>query len=241
MILYPAIDLKDGQVVRLLKGDLDAFTVYGDDPGQSAAHWADFGFPWLHVVDLNGAVTGHSVNAAAVASILATVKGKMQVQLGGGIRTLGQIEQWLNAGLSRVILGSIALRDPDLVKAAAKTFPGQIVVGIDARDGRVATDGWLETSETTALELAQEFEASGVAALIHTDIDRDGALSGVNIAATAALAQAVSIPVIASGGLRDMGDLVDLKAAEAPIAGVISGRALYDGRLDPVAALDFLS
>ena len=241
MILYPAIDLKDGQVVRLLKGDLDATTVYGDNPGETAAKWADLDFPWLHVVDLNGAVEGKPVNEAAVSSILQAVQGRMQVQLGGGIRTLEQIEAWLKTGLSRVILGSIALRDPALVKSAAKAFPDQIVVGIDARDGKVATDGWLKTSETLALDLAKEFEASGVAAIIYTDIDRDGALTGVNVAATAALAAHVSIPVIASGGLKGLGDLDALKNASAPIAGVISGRALYDGRLDPVEALRALS
>lgn len=241
MILYPAIDLKDGQVVRLLKGDLDAVTVYGQNPAQTAMRWADLGFPWLHVVDLNGAVAGHPVNADAVAQILAATKGRMQVQLGGGIRTLAQIEAWLEAGLARVILGSIAVADPPLVKAAARAFPGQIVVGIDARDGRVATHGWLKTSDKRAIDLACEFAASGIAAIIYTDIDRDGGLSGVNVAATADLAAAVPIPVIASGGLKNLADLTALKAAPAPIAGVISGRALYDGRLDPVAALAALS
>ncbi len=240
MIVYPAIDLKDGQVVRLLRGDLDATTVYGENPGETASGWADLGFPWLHVVDLNGAVEGRPVNAEAVASILSHVKGRMQVQLGGGIRTLAQVEAWLEAGLSRVILGSIALRDPALVKAAAKAFPQQIVVGIDARDGRVATDGWLETSDTRALDLAKEFEASGVAAIIYTDIDRDGALTGINVSATAELANAVSIPVIASGGLKGPEDLEALQTVDAPIAGVISGKALYDGRLDPVDALRIL-
>ncbi len=237
MILYPAIDLKDGQVVRLLRGDLDAATVYSHDPGATAHGWADLGFAWLHVVDLNGAVAGQPVNAAAVRDILRRVGGRMQVQLGGGIRTLAQIETWLSAGLARVILGSVALRDPALVKQAARAFPGQVLVGLDARDGRVATDGWMKTSATLALDLAKEFEDAGVAALIYTDIGRDGALTGVNIDATVALAAAVSIPVIASGGVRDVADLRALKAAAAPIAGVISGRALYDGRLDPAAAL----
>jgi len=241
MILYPAIDLKDGQVVRLLKGDLDAVTVYGDDPGKAALHWAGLGFPWLHVVDLNGAVSGASVNGAAVDAILQATKGRMQVQLGGGIRTLAQIEAWLQKGMDRVILGSIALRDPDLVKEAARAYPEQIVVGLDAREGRVATDGWLKTSDTLALDLAKAFESCGVAALIYTDIDRDGALSGVNVTATAELAAAVSIPVIASGGLKGLEDLSALQAASAPIAGVISGRALYDGRLDPLKALKSLA
>ena len=240
MILYPAIDLKDGQVVRLLKGDLDHVTVYDDHPSLSALKWADAGFTYLHVVDLDGAVKGQPVNAEAVSSILTAVKGRMQVQLGGGIRTMQHVEQWLDAGLSRVILGSVALRHPELVKTAAKAFPDQIVVGIDAREGRVATDGWLATSQTHALDLAKEFEASGVAAIIYTDIDRDGAMGGINVAATAALAKAVSIPVIASGGLRDIRDLRALAHAPEPIAGVISGRALYNGRLNPQSALEFL-
>ena len=240
MILYPAIDLKDGQVVRLLKGDLDATTVYGDKPGETAADWADLGFPWLHVVDLNGAVEGQPVNRAAVESILASVKDRMQVQLGGGIRTLAQIEAWLDAGLSRVILGSIAVKNPDLVKEAAKAFPNQVVVGLDARDGWVATEGWLENSDVQAVDLAKAFEDSGVTAIIYTDIDRDGALTGVNIPSTKALADAVTIPVIASGGLKDMDDLRGLRSA-GNIAGVISGKALYDGRLDPAEALEFLA
>ena len=240
MILYPAIDLKDGQVVRLLKGDLSATTVYGDNPGETAAGWADLGFSWLHVVDLNGAVEGQPVNRVAVESILTSVKGRMNVQLGGGIRTLAQIEAWLAAGLSRVILGSIAVNNPELVKAAAKAFPDQIVVGLDARDGWVATQGWLKTSDVQAMDAAKAFENSGVAALIYTDINRDGALTGVNIPSTQALADAVSIPVIASGGLKDMDDLRALRAA-GNIAGVISGKALYDGRLDPAKALECLA
>ena len=241
MIVYPAVDLKDGQVVRLLRGDLSASTVYGDNPGETAKRWADLGFPWLHIVDLNGAVEGRPVNAGAIADIVAQVKGQMQLQLGGGIRTLAQVEAWLEAGISRVILGSIALRAPALVKAAAKAFPGQVVVGIDARNGRVASDGWLATSDTWAVDLARQFEASGVAAIIYTDIDRDGALTGVNVAATAQLAAVVSIPVIASGGLKGPEDLQALQAADVPIAGVVSGRALYDGRLDPADALKVLS
>ncbi len=241
MILYPAIDLKDGKVVRLFRGDLDKATVYSHDPGATALNWANLGFTWLHVVDLNGAVAGQPVNAAAVRDILRCVGGQMQVQLGGGIRTLAQIKTWLDAGLARVILGSAALWNPALVKQAAHAFPGQILVGLDARDGRVATDGWVKTSDTLALDLAKEFENVGVAALIYTDIGRDGALTGVNVDATAALAEAVSIPVIASGGVRDVADLHALKAESAPIAGVISGRALYDGRLDPAAALAALA
>lgn len=241
MILYPAIDLKDGQVVRLFKGDLDATTVYGDAPGETARHWADQGFSHLHVVDLNGAVAGSPVNRAAVADILAATKGRMQVQLGGGIRTLAQVDAWIEAGLDRLILGSVALKDPELVKTAAKAYPNKIIVGLDARDGFVATEGWLETSNVQALDLAKVFEDCGVAAIIYTDIDRDGALTGVNIDATAKLAQAISIPIIASGGLKDISDLQALIDAPAPIAGVISGKALYDGRLDPATALDLLS
>ena len=241
MILYPAIDLKDGQVVRLLRGDLEQTTVYGDRPEQTAQGWADLGFPWLHVVDLNGAVVGRPVNAEAVRKIIHQVGGRMNVQLGGGIRTLAQIENWLDAGIARVILGSVSLSNPELVKSAARAFPDQIVVGLDARNGWVATDGWIKTSTTRATDLAKKFEDEGVAALIYTDIDRDGALNGINLAATSALARAVSIPVIASGGLRDLDDLRALKAAPEPIAGVISGRALYDGRLEPAQALSVLA
>lgn len=240
MILFPAIDLKDGQVVRLLKGDLDKATVYGHQPGAQAKAFQDQGFSWLHVVDLNGAVDGKPVNRAAVEDILANTSNP--VQLGGGIRTLEQIEAWLEAGVNRVILGTIALRDPDLVIQACKKFPGQIVVGIDARDGMVAVEGWVETGDVEVIELAKKFEGAGVAAIVFTDIGRDGALSGVNIPATVELAEAVNIPVIASGGLADLEGLKALvEAGCAGIEGVISGRALYEGTLDPAQALEICS
>ena len=240
MILFPAIDLKDGQVVRLLKGDLDKATVYGHQPGAQAKAFQDQGFSWLHVVDLNGAVDGKPVNRAAVEDILANTSNP--VQLGGGIRTLEQIEAWLEAGVNRVILGTIALRDPDLVIQACKKFPGQIVVGIDARDGMVAVEGWVETGDVEVIELAKKFEGAGVAAIVFTDIGRDGALSGVNVPATVELAEAVNIPVIASGGLADLEGLKALvEAGCAGIEGVISGRALYEGTLDPAQALEICS
>ncbi|HCI00519.1 MAG: 1-(5-phosphoribosyl)-5-[(5-phosphoribosylamino)methylideneamino]imidazole-4-carboxamide isomerase [Geminicoccus sp.] len=238
MILFPAIDLKDGQVVRLLYGDMDAVTVYGDNPGAQAAAFADTGFDWLHVVDLNGAIEGRPVNREAVEAIRAAFPGKMQ--LGGGIRSLENIEAWLKIGVDRVILGTIAARDPELVHEACRRFPGQIVVGIDAKGGKVAVEGWVETGEMTALDLAQAFETAGVAAIVFTDIDRDGALTGVNLEATVALADAVSIPVIASGGVADIEDIRAVKAARdagANLEGAISGRALYDGRLDARDAL----
>ena len=239
MILFPAIDLKEGQVVRLLYGDLDAVTVYGEDPGAQAKAFADIGFPWLHVVDLNGAVEGRPVNDAAVKSIRASFSGKMQ--LGGGIRTLENIKHWLDLGIDRVILGTIAARDPELVKEACRLYPGQIVVGIDAKGGKVAVEGWVETGEMTALDLALKFEDAGVAAIVFTDIDRDGALTGVNLQATVDLANAISIPVIASGGVADIGDIkavMDAKNDGANLEGAISGRALYDGRIDLKAALE---
>ena len=238
MILFPAIDLKDGQVVRLLYGDMDAVTVYGDNPGAQAAAFADTGFDWLHVVDLNGAIEGRPVNCEAVEAIRAAFPGKMQ--LGGGIRSLENIEAWLKIGVDRVILGTIAARDPELVREACRRFPEQIVVGIDAKGGKVAVEGWVETGEMTALDLAQAFETAGVAAIVFTDIDRDGALTGVNLEATVALADAVSIPVIASGGVADIEDIRAVKAARdagANLEGAISGRALYDGRLDARDAL----
>ena len=242
MILFPAIDLKDGQCVRLVKGEMDQATVYNADPAAQAASFAEAGFPWLHVVDLNGAFAGKAVNGAAVDAILSAVAGRMKVQLGGGIRTLEDVERWLGAGLSRVILGTIAVRDPALVRAAAKAHPGQVVVGIDARGGKVAVEGWAETSQVTALEIAQRFEDAGVAAIIFTDIARDGLLKGLNLDATIALAEHISLPVIASGGLASMTDIEALVAPKAHrLAGAIAGRALYDGRVDPAAALALLA
>jgi phosphoribosylformimino-5-aminoimidazole carboxamide ribotide isomerase len=239
VILFPAIDLKDGRCVRLLYGDMDRATVYGEDPAAQARDFERAGFRWLHLVDLNGAVEGRPVNAPAVEAILKAVS--LPVQLGGGIRDLTSIEAWLDKGVRRVILGTLALRDPDLVREACRRFPGRIVVGIDARGGRVAVEGWVETSSVTVADLARRFEDAGVAAVVYTDIDRDGALTGVNVEATAALARATAIPVIASGGVASLDDLRALKASGAPLEGVISGRALYDGRLDPRAALELLA
>ena len=236
MILFPAIDLKDGQCVRLKLGDMDQVTVFNDSPGAQAKSFEDQGFDYLHVVDLNGAFAGESVNGAAVEAILSSVN--MPVQLGGGIRTLAHIENWLEKGLSRVILGTVAVRDPALVMKACELFPGQIVVGIDARGGRVAVEGWAETSELTAAEMARRFEGAGVAAIIYTDIDRDGVLTGINWASTLDLAKATSIPVIASGGLASMADIETMTQPEYQVLeGAISGRALYDGRIDPAEAL----
>ncbi|MBI1180727.1 MAG: 1-(5-phosphoribosyl)-5-[(5-phosphoribosylamino)methylideneamino]imidazole-4-carboxamide isomerase [Alphaproteobacteria bacterium] len=238
MILFPAIDLKDGKCVRLLYGDMEKATVYGEDPAAQARSFQEAGFEWLHLVDLNGAVEGRPVNAPAVEAILQAVD--LPVQLGGGIRDMATIETWLGKGVRRVILGTMALRDPETVKQACRRFPGRIVVGIDARGGRVAVEGWVETSTMTVADLARAFEDAGVAAIVYTDIDRDGALTGVNVEATATLARATSIPVIASGGVASLDDLRALKASGAPLEGVISGRALYDGRLDPRAALELL-
>ena len=234
MILYPAIDLKDGACVRLLRGDMDQATVFGTDPGAQAAAFAAAGAQWLHLVDLNGAFAGQPVNGAAVRSILSAVS--IPCQLGGGIRDLATIEGWLDAGIARVILGTVAVEDPDLVRTAARAHPGRIAIGIDARAGRVATRGWAEATEVQATDLARRFEDAGVAALIYTDIDRDGAMQGPNIAATEALARAVSIPVIASGGVSRLDDLIALRDTGV-IAGAISGRALYEGALDLHAAL----
>ena len=240
MILYPAIDLKDGQCVRLVKGEMDAATVFSDDPGAQAKSFAEAGFAWIHVVDLNGAFAGRPVNGAAVESILS--QATIPVQLGGGIRDMATIADWLARGVARVILGTVALRDPALVRTACREFPGKVAVGIDARGGRVAVEGWAETSDTTALELAGAFEDAGVAAIIYTDIDRDGALGGPNVEATAALARQISTPVIASGGVSGHADLAALKAVEdAGIEGVICGRALYDGRIDAETALALLA
>lgn len=237
MILYPAIDLKDGQCVRLLRGDMAAATVFGGDPAQQALKFQTAGCEWLHLVDLNGAFAGQPVNAAAVKAILAAVS--IPCQLGGGIRDMATIAMWLEKGLSRVILGTVAVENPDLVRQAAKTFPGKVAVGIDARKGRVATKGWATETDVMATDLARRFEDAGVAALIYTDIDRDGAMQGPNIEATEALARAVSIPVIASGGVSRMEDLIALRDTQV-IAGAISGRALYDGVIDLGAALKAL-
>lgn len=239
MILFPAIDLKDGQCVRLKLGDMDQATVFNDDPGAQAKSFEDQGFEWLHVVDLNGAFAGESVNGAAVDSILASTKNP--VQLGGGIRTLEHIETWLSKGITRVILGTVAVRDPELVKEACRKFPGKVAVGIDAKGGYVAVEGWAETSELTAVDLARQFEDAGVSAIIYTDIDRDGVLKGLNIPSTLELARSVSIPVIASGGLASIDDIHRLVEPDCNILeGAISGRALYDGRLDPQEAMDLI-
>jgi phosphoribosylformimino-5-aminoimidazole carboxamide ribotide isomerase len=236
VILFPAIDLKGGKCVRLLRGEIEAATIFNDDPAAQARSFEAARFRWLHVVDLDGAFAGAPVNGAAVEAILSAVT--LPVQLGGGIRDEARIEWWLGRGIRRVILGTVALRDPTLVKRAAKAHPGGIVVGIDARGGRVAVEGWAETSTVMAEELALRFEDAGVAAIIYTDIDRDGALQGVNVEATAALAEKLRTPVIASGGVAGIDDLRRLKErAASGIAGVICGRALYDGRIDAAAAL----
>ncbi|GHG19646.1 1-(5-phosphoribosyl)-5-[(5-phosphoribosylamino)methylideneamino]imidazole-4-carboxamide isomerase [Paracoccus aerius] len=237
MILYPAIDLKDGNCVRLLRGEMEAATVFGTDPAAQARAFQDAGAEWLHLVDLNGAFAGRPVNGAAVEAILAAID--IPAQLGGGIRDMATIEGWLDKGLSRVILGTVAVENPDLVRQAAAAFPGRIAVGIDARGGRVATRGWATETEVMATDLARRFEDAGVAAIIYTDIDRDGAMQGPNIAATEALARAVSIPVIASGGVSSLDDLRALAGTQV-IAGAISGRALYDGAIDLGQALSLL-
>ena len=234
MILYPAIDLKDGQAVRLLHGEMESATIFNDNPAAQARIFQDAGCEWIHLVDLNGAFAGQPVNAAAVEEILAAID--VPAQLGGGIRDMATIEAWLAKGLARVILGTAAVEDPDLVRQAAAAFPGRVAVGIDARGGRVATRGWAEETDVTATDLARRFEDAGVAAIVYTDIERDGAMGGPNVEATLALAQAVSIPVIASGGVSSLSDLERLNATGA-IAGAISGRALYDGAIDLGAAL----
>ncbi|QFT80272.1 1-(5-phosphoribosyl)-5-[(5-phosphoribosylamino)methylideneamino] imidazole-4-carboxamide isomerase [Roseovarius sp. THAF27] len=239
MILYPAIDLKDGQAVRLFKGEMEKATVFNDDPAAQAMEFVNAGCEWLHLVDLNGAFAGEPVNAAPVEAILE--RTKVPAQLGGGIRDMATIDRWLGKGLARVILGTVAVENPALVREAAQAFPGQVAVGIDARNGRVATKGWAEETDVMVTDLARSFEDAGVAAIIYTDINRDGAMQGPNIEATAALANAVSIPVIASGGVSSLDDLVALRDCGAPLNGAISGRALYDGALDLKEALRTLS
>ncbi|WP_299645829.1 1-(5-phosphoribosyl)-5-[(5-phosphoribosylamino)methylideneamino]imidazole-4-carboxamide isomerase [uncultured Jannaschia sp.] len=234
MILYPAIDLKDGQAVRLLHGEMESATIFNDNPAAQARIFQDAGCEWVHLVDLNGAFAGQPVNAAAVEEILAAID--VPAQLGGGIRDMATIEAWLAKGLARVILGTAAVEDPDLVRQAAAAFPGQVAVGIDARGGWVATRGWASETDVMAPDLARRYEDAGVAAIVYTDIDRDGAMGGPNVEATQALAEAVSIPVIASGGVSSLADLERLKATGS-IAGAISGRALYDGAIDLGAAL----
>ena len=236
MILFPAIDLKEGRCVRLVQGDMAQAVVFNDDPAAQAATFKAQGFSWLHVVDLDGAFAGAPMNAAAVDAILARIK--LPVQLGGGIREMKTVEAWLAKGVSRVIIGTAAVRDPAFVREAARLHPGKIAVGIDAKDGRVAVEGWAQTSSMTAEELGRRFEDAGVAAIIYTDIARDGILKGLNIEMTLALAKAVSIPVIASGGLASIEDVHRLLQPDcAMLAGAITGRALYDGRIDPTAAL----
>jgi phosphoribosylformimino-5-aminoimidazole carboxamide ribotide isomerase len=236
VILFPAIDLKNGQCVRLEQGDMARATVFNLDPAAQARAFAAQGFEYLHVVDLDGAFAGRPMNADAVEAMLKAVA--MPVQLGGGIRDLATIQAWLDKGVARVIIGTAAVRDPELVKSAARKFPGRVAVGLDARDGKVAVEGWAASSEVTVLEIAQRFEDAGVAAIIFTDIARDGLLKGLNLEATIALAERINIPVIASGGLASVEDIKAILAPSASkLAGAIAGRALYDGRLDPAAAL----
>ncbi len=236
MILYPAIDLKDGQCVRVLQGDLDKATVFNNSPGDQARQWADDGFHWIHVVDLNGAVQGRAINERAVEAILEAVS--VPVQLGGGIRSLKDIERWIEAGVSRVILGTVAVTEPEIVREAARLWPEQIAVSVDVRGGKVATQGWTESSDLDAVTVAKRFEDGGVGALIITDIDRDGTVMGFNVEAFGAIADAVAIPVIAAGGLASIDDIVRLKARKgAPIAGAVLGRALYNGAITAEEAL----
>jgi phosphoribosylformimino-5-aminoimidazole carboxamide ribotide isomerase len=240
VILFPAIDLKDGVCVRLLRGEMASATVFSRDPAAQARQFAEAGFTWLHVVDLNGAIAGRSVNGAAVAAIRKAVDSR--IQLGGGVRDRAAIEHWLAIGIDRVVLGTMALRDPRLVREAAANHPGRIAVAIDARDGRIAVEGWTETTGLDAVELARRFEDCGVAAIVYTDIARDGALVGVDANAVAGVARQIRIPVIASGGAASFSDIAALKAREADgIAGLICGRAFYDGRIDPAAALRLLA
>jgi phosphoribosylformimino-5-aminoimidazole carboxamide ribotide isomerase len=236
MILYPAIDLKAGACVRLVRGEMASAIVFNDDPAAQARQFAEMGFAWLHVVDLDGAFAGRSVNGEAVRAICQAVD--LRIQLGGGIRDRAAIDRWLDLGIDRIVLGTAALRDPALVRRAATDYPERIVVGIDARDGRVAVEGWAEASEITAVELARRFADAGVAAIVYTDIARDGALTGADAAGTAGFARQVGVPVIASGGIAMLADIAALAAhAEDGIAGAICGRALYDGRIEPKAAL----
>ena len=240
MILFPAIDLKDGTCVRLVRGDMASATVFNRDPAAQARQFAEAGFSWLHVVDLDGAVAGRSVNGTAVRAIRGAVD--LRIQLGGGVRDRAAIDHWLALGVDRVVLGTAALRDPGLVREAAADHPGRIVVGIDAREGRVAVEGWTEATELGVIELARQFEDCGVAAIVYTDIARDGTLLGVNANAVAEVARQVQIPTIASGGVSSLADIAALKAGEADgIGGIICGRALYDGRIDPTAALHLLA
>jgi phosphoribosylformimino-5-aminoimidazole carboxamide ribotide isomerase len=235
VIVFPAIDLKDGRCVRLRQGDMAQATVFNDDPVAQARAFEAAGFEWLHLVDLNGAFAGRSINAFAIRDIIAAIK--IPLQLGGGIRDLEAIEHWLDAGAARVILGTVAVTNPTLVREAARAHPGRIAVGIDAREGKVAVKGWAEESSVSALKLAKEFEGAGVAAIIFTDIARDGTMEGANVQLTSELARSVSVPVIASGGVNSVQDIVRLKECGAPIAGVVIGRALYDGRVSAVNAL----
>jgi phosphoribosylformimino-5-aminoimidazole carboxamide ribotide isomerase len=236
LIVFPAIDLKGGQVVRLAGGDMDRATVYGDDPAAQAMLFAEAGAQHLHVVDLDGAFAGHAVNANAVAKIVETFPG--HVQVGGGIRTMAAVEGWFDRGVARIVIGTAALKDPQLVRDAAKAFPGGVVVGVDARDGFVATEGWADVSDVSVLDMARRFEDAGVAALLFTDVGRDGLLTGCNVEATVDLARAQTLPVIASGGVKNIGDIRMLSLfAKDGVEGVITGRALYDGRLDLATAL----
>ncbi len=236
MNLYPAIDLKDGECVRLIKGDMSQATVFNKEPAAQAGVFAAQGFDWIHVVDLNGAFEGAPVNGQSVTGILNNVS--LPIQLGGGIRTMEIASYWIEKGVSRIVLGTAAVRDPDFVREAARAFPGQVAVGLDAREGRVAVEGWAEDTELSALDVAGRFEDAGVAVIVFTDIGRDGVLTGVNLKATVELANAISIPVIASGGVSSVGDIEALINAEAPgLDGAIIGRALYDGRMDVTAAL----
>lgn len=239
MILYPAIDLKDGQAVRLVRGEMDQATVFNDDPASQAMAFVEAGCEWLHLVDLNGAFAGEPVNAAPVEAILKACK--VPAQLGGGIRDMATIATWIEKGLARVILGTVAVENPDLVREAAREFPGKVAVGIDARNGLVATKGWAEETNVQVTDLAKSFEDAGVSAIIYTDINRDGAMQGPNIEATADLARAVSIPVIASGGVSSLADLIALRDCGVALNGAISGRALYDGALDLKEALATLA